>query len=61
MYPFNTKIFSDTDAPFRVAFRVTSSVIHPIQWIVINNLIHLGAFTKFQCLVREFPSDPTFK
>ena len=61
MYPFNTKIFSDADAPFRVVFKVTSSVFHPTQWVVINNLLHLSTLTKFQCSVKEFPSDPTFK
>lgn len=61
MYPFFTKIYSSTFAPFRIGFKLStliSTITFPTYYFIINNLNVISSFTKFQCLIRAFSPSP---
>lgn len=52
MYDFNTKIYSDTTAPFRVSFRLSSRhglpyILPSSYYMVLNNLAMLNPHANF--------------
>lgn len=61
MYPFFTKIYSSTFAPFRIGFKLStaiSTITFPSYYFLISNLDSIALFTNFQCLIRAFSSSP---
>lgn len=61
LYPFNTKVYSSTNAPIRMGFKLSTvigTMIYPSYYFVISGLNVVGSYTSFQCLFRQFSTLP---
>ena len=58
MYPFFTKIYTDTNAPRRVAFKLASnsplpsSLTHSYNYMLMIDQIDLPLYSTFECIIR---------
>jgi len=66
MYPFFTKIYTDSNnAPRRVAFKLASSsplpssLTHPYNFMLMIEQIDLALFSTFECIIRGWSLEPT--
>jgi hypothetical protein len=62
MYRFNTKINSNTAAPFRAGFKLSTAIgtmPYPSYYFVVNSLNVIGSYSNFECLFRQFSTEPS--
>lgn len=67
MLPFNTKVYSTTHTPFRIAFKISNSppslpdnMDYDLGYkMILKGFDALPSFTNFECLFKEYTLEPS--
>jgi hypothetical protein len=68
MYPFYTRFYSDVHAPFRMGFKLASSLSAPLSYVnsattfmILDNFDGILEFptNPYECYIKEFPNPTT--
>lgn len=68
MYPFYTRFYSDVHAPFRMGFKLASTVTAPLSFVndattfmILDEFLGIADFVSmpFECYIKEYPNPIT--